>query len=132
MHKTIRLTWQLHPTYLFITLIALGAVSWYAANFLDDYLYERTLTDHKTRGRIAEVLVNRHLEPLDAVAIERICKKIGRSVTTRITLILPDGKVVGDSVEDPATMDNHVNRPEVRIAISGEIGSSQRYSRTLE
>ena len=132
MQKTIRLIWQLYPTYLFITLIALGAVSWYAASFLSDYFIERTLTDLKTQGRIVEVQVDRHLEPLDAAAIDRLCKKIGQSVPTRITVILPDGKVIGDSEETPEAMDNHRNRPEVLVALSGKIGSSQRYSKTLD
>ncbi len=132
MKKTIRLMWQLYPTYLFITLIAIGAVSWYVAHFLSDYLFQRTLADLKTQGRIVEVLAARHLEPLDANAIDRLCKRIGQSTPTRVTVILPNGKVVGDSEEDPQKMDSHMDRPEVRIAVSGRIGSSQRYSRTLE
>jgi len=132
MKKTIRLIWQLYPTYLLITLIALGAVSWYTANFLSDYFFRRTLLDLNTRGRIAEVLVAGHLEPLDAAAVDRLCKKIGQSTATRVTVILPDGKVVGDSEQNPEAMGNHMDRPEVLTAVSGETGSSQRYSRTLE
>lgn len=131
MNKTTRLIWQLYPTYLFITLVSLGAVSWYAANFLSDYFFQRTIEDLKVQGRIVEVQVNPYLEPLNAAAIDRLCKKIGRSVPTRITVILPDGKVAGDSEENPANMDNHIDRPEIRKAISGGIGSSQRYSKTL-
>jgi two-component system, OmpR family, phosphate regulon sensor histidine kinase PhoR len=132
MNKTTRLIWQLYPTYLFITLIALGSVSWYAANILSGYFFQRTLAELKIQGRIAEVLVARHLEPTDAAAIDHLCKKIGQSAHTRVTVILPDGKVVGDSEEDPKTMDSHMDRPEVRIAVTGEVGSSQRYSRTLD
>ena len=62
MRKTIRLIWQLYPTYLLITLIALGAVSWYASNFLSDYFFERTFADLKTQARILQVQVDRHLE----------------------------------------------------------------------
>jgi len=132
MKRTTRIIWQLYPTYLFITLIALSAVSWYAANFLSDYFIQRTLTDLKTQGRIAEVMISRHMEPLDAISIDRICKRIGQKVPTRITVILVDGRVIGDSEENPANMDNHADRPEIRTAISGGVGSSQRYSRTLD
>ena len=131
MKKTIRLIWQLYPTYLLITLIAVGAVSWYAANFLSDYFFTRTITDLETQGRIVEVLVTRHLDPPDGTAIDRLCKKIGHSAPTRVTVILPDGTVIGDSEEDPETMDNHVDRPEVLTAVSGRIASASRYSRTL-
>ncbi len=132
MNRTTRIIWQLYPTYLFITLIALSAVSWYAANFLSDYFIQRTFTDLKTQGRIAEVMIARQMDPLDADAIDRICKQIGKSVPTRITVVLVDGKVIGDSEENPANMDNHAERPEIRTAISGGVGSSQRYSRTLD
>ncbi len=132
MRKTIRLIWQLYPTYLLITLVALGAVSWYASNFLSDYFFERTFADLKTQARILEVQVTRHLEPLDTGAIDRLCKKIGQSAPTRVTVILPDGVVIGDSEEKPSSMDNHIDRPEVRVALDGKIGRSQRYSRTLD
>jgi two-component system phosphate regulon sensor histidine kinase PhoR len=37
----------------------------------------------------------------------------------RVTLILPDGKVLADSEADPATMENHAGRPEVAAALAG-------------
>lgn len=132
MNKTIRLIWQLYPTYLVITLIALGAASWYSTKFLSDHFIQSTLSGLTTQGRIAEVIVRKHLSPDNASEIDRICKQIGKSTLTRITVILLDGKVIGDSEEDPSKMDNHINRPEVRSALTGDIGSSQRYSRTLQ
>ncbi len=47
-------------------------------------------------------------------------------------MILPDGKVVGDSDDLPEKMDNHADRPEVADALAGRTGSSQRYSYTLK
>ncbi len=132
MKRTIRLIWQLYPTYLLITLIALGAVSWYATHFLSDYFLRRTFSELKTQGRILQVMMARYLDPLDRATIEILCKQIGSSAPTRVTLILPDGEVVGDSEEDPAGMDNHIDRPEVRAALAGGIGRSQRYSKTLD
>jgi two-component system phosphate regulon sensor histidine kinase PhoR len=132
MNKTIRLIWQLYPTYLVITLIALGAVSWYAANSLGDFFYQRTRANLHTHGRIAGVMISRHLDPPDPIAVDLLCKQIGQAAPTRITVILPDGKVIGDSEHNPATMDNHIDRPEVLAAVTGNIGSSQRYSRTLD
>jgi len=132
VRNTLRLIWQLYPTYLLVILISLAAVSWYAFSFLSDYFVERTIADLTIQGRILEAQVDRYLDPLDTTAIDRICRKIGPSVPTRVTVILPDGKVIGDSEEAPDTMDNHRNRPEVRIALSGKTGNSQRYSRTLD
>jgi len=60
-----------------------------------------------------------------------LAKKLGDRIDARITIIALDGKVLGDSVEDPATMENHATRPEVRDALASGIGESTRYSTTL-
>jgi two-component system phosphate regulon sensor histidine kinase PhoR len=44
---------------------------------------------------------------------------------------MPSGEVIGDSRETPHLMDNHANRPEIARALTGETGSSIRYSNTL-
>jgi two-component system phosphate regulon sensor histidine kinase PhoR len=49
----------------------------------------------------------------------------------RVTLIEPQGKVLADSDEKPAVMDNHRGRPEVREALETGIGKAVRHSPTL-
>ena len=132
MKKTIRLIWQLYPTYLLITLLALGAASWYASSFLSDYFLERTIASLKTHGLIIKEQIKRHLTPLNVGAIDRLCKEIGKSAQIRVTVILPNGRVIGDSDENPAVMDNHADRPEFLKAVSEQAGSALRYSRTLD
>ncbi len=51
---------------------------------------------------------------------------------TRITVILPDGKVVSDSEENPEIMENHKRRPEIAKAINGSAKSIVRFSNTLK
>lgn len=50
----------------------------------------------------------------------------------RITIILPDGRVIGDSDKDITTMDNHGNRPEIQQAGISGTGWSIRRSNTLK
>lgn len=50
----------------------------------------------------------------------------------RITIIDSEGVVLGDSMSDPATLDNHKLRPEVKVALNGGRGLSMRYSETLK
>jgi two-component system phosphate regulon sensor histidine kinase PhoR len=50
----------------------------------------------------------------------------------RITVIDASGNVLGDSSSNPAEMENHANRPEVKDAISKGIGQSTRYSNTIK
>lgn len=63
---------------------------------------------------------------------QRITRELGTQTGARITLILPDGTVLGDSEKDPAQMENHSGRPEIKEALSGKAGSSIRYSTTLK
>jgi two-component system phosphate regulon sensor histidine kinase PhoR len=68
---------------------------------------------------------------MKAADVDALCKTVGEQLTTRITVILLSGLVLGDSMENPATMDNHANRPEIRAALAEHIGKSTRYSATL-
>ena len=55
----------------------------------------------------------------------------GLQSSSRITWVDTDGTVLYDSVADPATMENHANREEIREAMIGSQGSSVRRSSTL-
>jgi two-component system phosphate regulon sensor histidine kinase PhoR len=127
-----RLLWQLFPSYLLITLISLLIVTWYASRSLKHFFLEQTASDLEVRAHLLEKQVLEYLNPLDAKSIDLWCKKIGKRASTRITIILPSGEVIGDSEENPANMDTHIDRPEFIQALSSPLGASIRYSRTLE
>lgn len=124
--------WQLYPSYLLITLISLLAVTWYASKSLRHFFLEQTASDLETRALLLENQILEYLHPLDKEGVDLLCKKLGKQASTRITIMLPSGKVVGDSEEDPARMDNHADRPEFIQALTGLSGTSTRYSRTLK
>jgi two-component system, OmpR family, phosphate regulon sensor histidine kinase PhoR len=132
MAKKRRLFWQLFPSYLLITLVSLVAVTWYASSAIRQFYIEHTASDLETRARLFEEQISGQIDPLDAKTIDQLSKKAGGVTSTRITVMLPSGKVVGDSDEDPATMDNHRDRPEFIGAIRGNRGASLRHSITLD
>lgn len=76
-----------------------------------------------------ELGMNTRLPAYDRV--DARCKEVGRVAHVRVTVVLPDGRVVGDSDMDPATMENHANRPEIQEAVAGRTGKSERFSDTL-
>ncbi len=132
MKKKKRLFRQLYPSYLLIIFISLTAVSWYASDAMRSFFFAQTADVLETRTKLLESRIIKHLSPLNEKSIDLACKEIGRISATRITVVLPSGKVIGDSEEDPRSMDNHSDRKEVRAAISGNIGNSIRFSRTLQ
>ena len=49
----------------------------------------------------------------------------------RITVIDQSGEVIADSENDPDRMDNHLDRPEIRAALQGQVGETRRRSPTM-
>ncbi|MFP3912750.1 MAG: two-component system histidine kinase PnpS [Desulfobacteraceae bacterium] len=131
MARKKRLFWQLYPSYLLIILIAVVAVTWYASSAVKHFLLQEMTSDLEARARLFEGQVASHLDPLQPAVVDRLAKKMGTHASTRITVLLPSGEVVGDSHEDPALMDNHMDRSEIKEAITNGMGQSIRFSRTL-
>ena len=131
MKKRKKLIWQIFPSFLLITLLALLAVSWYASSSMRHFFLDQTAVDLNVRAILLEKQILAHLSPLDAPGVDAVCKAIGTLSATRYTVIMPSGEVVGDSRETPRLMDNHASRPEIVRALAGESGRSMRYSKTL-
>jgi two-component system phosphate regulon sensor histidine kinase PhoR len=131
MHSKRRLIWHLYPSYLIIILISIIAVTWYASIEARKFFHEKTEADLKARAELFEGQIISFLDPLDGDKIDRLCKESGQMASTRVTVILPTGEVIGDSDSDPRTMDNHADRIEFIEASVGDSGMSIRTSRTL-
>lgn len=127
-----RLLWQLYPSYLLITVSALLVVSVFVLNSLSGFFYEEMNMDLTSRAHLFKVKISELVHSGDFKAIDDLCKWSGRDSGTRLTVILPSGLVVGDSENDPKTMDTHNDRPEIAQALSGKTGTSVRNSSTLE
>ena len=70
----------------------------------------------------------------DIKAADLVADKLGNASNSRVTLILNNGVVVGDSdveLESIANLDNHANRDEIKEALVSGKGWSSRYSDTI-
>jgi two-component system, OmpR family, phosphate regulon sensor histidine kinase PhoR len=66
----------------------------------------------------------------DNQEFDLLCRNLAKELVTRITIVGADGRVLCDSVEASATMENHRWRPEVVEALKTGSGFSFRYSTT--
>lgn len=132
MAKKRRLLWHLYSTYLLIIIISLAATTWFASRTLKQFYLEQSAEDLQARAHLFEAQISNYFTPIDEKNVDRLCKTIGPQAKTRLTVVLPSGKVIGDSKNDPAAMDYHLDRPEIIEALKGQVGISTRYSRTLE
>ncbi len=130
--RRIRLFWLIFPAFLLVTLISLVAVTWYASRSWREFYLQEAASDLQIRARLVEGQIKRWFPPESGARIDKLCKEFGKITKTRYTVILPSGKVLGDSEEDPARMDNHRDRPEIQEALQGRVGVATRYSFTLK
>src|SRR5918996_3484452 len=65
-------------------------------------------------------------------ALDNLCRQLAGDLGSRITIIAPDGTVLGDSSEASAKMENHAGRSEVAEALRTGSGMAIRYNTTVE
>jgi two-component system phosphate regulon sensor histidine kinase PhoR len=81
---------------------------------------------------LAEVLAPQLAQATPSEGIDDIARHYAQLLNARVTLIAPDGTVLGESNDDRLTMDNHLYRPEVQQAIRFGEGANIRGSATLQ
>ena len=126
--KKRHLFWLLLPSYWLVTALAIVMVALYAFHSMSNLYFQTLEKDIRTRA----ILLANQIQNSDAAAMDSICKQMGKIAATRFTIIDPDGMVLGDSDEDPAVMEYHGDRPEIRQALGGQVGMDKRYSRTIK
>ena len=91
------------------------------------------LMDEMTRrlGSDAEVLRLVFATAPSPAALQSAVQDLSRRLEARFTVIDGEGRPLADSDNDPAGMDNHNNRPEVRQARAQGKGTQTRYSDTM-
>ena len=83
---------------------------------------------------LKEVLSDRWDEGLTLARTDRLADDLGATLSLRLSLIDPSGKVLGDSrveLKDLDRLESHADRPEVKAALDRGRGASLRRSSTL-
>jgi two-component system phosphate regulon sensor histidine kinase PhoR len=118
--------------YVLLIVAAFAALGLYVLSKVEDDFRRNIEADLASQSQMVKNLVHPLLdEGAPPATFDQLAKQLGAQTDTRITIIAPDGTVLGDSEADPATMDNHLNRPEVQEAIRSGQGESARRSSTL-
>ena len=116
MKKNKKIIWQIFPSFLLITLLCLCAVTAYSTSYFKKFFIKNSEKELTIR---AKLLRDRFIDELEKDPVTRqdridaICKEIGKTTGTRVTIILPSGVVVGDSFGNVNIMENHMKRPEI-------------------
>jgi two-component system phosphate regulon sensor histidine kinase PhoR len=122
---------------IFLKLIAGVLLLLLAALVTVHYSVSRVAEDAYTQGLIAQVAGKCRMLALEIADPEHVdpalVRAMDRAAGGRVTVVLPDGRVVADSQANPATMENHrtPSRPELLQAFAGQTGWAVRRSATL-
>ena len=107
---------------LFILVILINQIT-------KDFYYDHVEKDLHDRAKLTSKIISQNPELISSA--QELAKSAGSIANMRVTIIDQDGVVVGDSDQEPGQMDNHKNRPEILEALNEGVGSSQRFSKTL-
>ncbi len=129
--KKKRLIWYIYPSYVLLSALAMIAVAISASRIARSFHYERTEEDLASACFLLAEQLQDGSGIFPAPDIDTLCKTLAQKSGYRITVILPTGTVIGDSENEPASMENHGNREEIREAMTQGVGHKIRYSNTL-
>ncbi|HWP57432.1 MAG TPA: ATP-binding protein [Candidatus Acidoferrales bacterium] len=125
---TNRLLVKFFLPYIGLTLLVLAGCYFYAGKLLKQF-YIASLG----REMVEEARLVARFLPADlaGAALDARCKELAAELKARLTVVDLDGKVLGDSEESSARMENHAARPEIVEARAQGTGESIRYSTTV-
>lgn len=123
-----RIRWRIAIPYILLILVAMIVLVVYLSGFVRRVYQDRLTNQLTSNARLLADLLSLDDPAESNDQIDRYARQLG----VRVTLIAPDGKVIGESRKDWQEMDNHLDRPEIRQALAEGQGSSVRPSDTLK
>ncbi len=118
-------------SYLLIIIVLSVLISIFSFRIIRDYYVESLAHDLERSAVELKDLSGPYILQQQFDELDLVLKRSGRIALTRITIIDHNGKVFGDSLENPSQMENHANRPEIQVAMTGKTGRSMRHSSTV-
>lgn len=127
------LVWRIAVPFIILILLSLGGTILYFSNYAEQRYTENLHQSLKTSANLLAYDISAEFQR--GASYEELAPVINSyadTTQTRVTFIRTDGVVTADSLADPRTMENHLNRPEVRAALQGPEGAEIRFSDTLK
>ena len=125
------LFWQFFGVHIVLLVAAVVVVAFYMLQTNQASYRRQWLKELELQARLVTALLPGDNGKLDADVVARFFVRMAKPDDHRFTLILPDGRVIGDSEADPSQMRSHGDRPEVIAALKDGQGMSEHYSDSL-
>lgn len=126
------LLWRLAIPFILLIILSVSGVSLYAYRFMERTYYENLRSTLRTEADlIARDVINHLRKGQISPALNDLVNDYSSITRVRVTIILPDGQVIGESGRNPLQVESHLNRPEVQQALREGEGSAIRFSDTV-
>ena len=122
---------KLFGIYVITTALLIFVIFYFSFDEIRNNTIQNLNVQINHLNRAVSVQTIPYLKSEDYQSLDSLVKVIGKNSESRITIILPDGKVVADNEKNPSTMENHSDRAEIIDAQSKGTGESMRYSYTV-
>jgi two-component system, OmpR family, phosphate regulon sensor histidine kinase PhoR len=117
--------------YVVVSLLAVLVFVVYTLQLARSISHDSLTRGLESAARAALVSVSPLMDRGRSPALDTLAAAVGREGSVRLTVINPKGVVLADTEQDPAVMENHSDRPEVAVALTGQVGTSSRFSGTI-
>jgi two-component system phosphate regulon sensor histidine kinase PhoR len=127
--KSLSRIWKL---YVFYTIVLIAGVT--LIGFIVQRQVTKTLEEHliENAETLAKVAAKGLPDTEDSSVLDASCTDFQKTAAIRLTIISKEGKVMGESDREAIAVEDHLDRPEVREAIKGRVGTAIRYSKSLK
>ena len=112
-----------------ILVVIVSLISLFNISFSSFYYSEKE-EDLESKAILISNLLSVESD-VENINFNELFNSLSTKTNTRFTIIDRQGIVLGDSHENPDSMDSHISRPEVINAFLGHTGTSIRFSNTI-
>ena len=129
--KRFKTFWILSLSQIFILLLNLILISFIIHKSFTDFYIKEIEKKLLTEANLIEPQISEFISLNNLSDLQKSVWDLGKKTSSRITVVLLNGKVIADNQANLDRLDNHLERPEIKAASNGQIGRSIRFSDTL-
>jgi two-component system, OmpR family, phosphate regulon sensor histidine kinase PhoR len=130
MFRSLR--WRITIPFVLLILAAMLALGFILNSFVQQTYLDSLQTRLSTMAQVIGLDISEaFIEAAPGTYLDTDAAYWAGVLDARVTIIAPDGRVIGESHDERRNMENHLGRPEVVDALQTGEGSSIRYSGTV-
>jgi two-component system phosphate regulon sensor histidine kinase PhoR len=126
-----RIVLKFFGAFSVLILIVVFVLNFFVSIKLHEHFEQKISAELKSNAVLVGDILQTDLIEGQSEEIQHKTKQLADKLDLRITVIEKDGRILGDSEQQPSSMENHSDRLEIIEAIANGFGQSTRFSDTL-